>query len=248
MADDTRGRVVHIVSLVRSVIPPLHPGGLPSIGAAAAGTLVGRTALRAVGLRAPARWLTRTGVAATVASAAFFRAPKRVSPQGAGLVVAPADGLVALIEAAPPPPELGLGVASRIRVSIFLSVLDVHVQRIPMAGVVTQLAYHPGAFLSADLDKASEDNERNSVVIRDQATGIEVVVTQIAGLLARRIVCDAVPGSPVSAGDTYGLIRFGSRVDTYLPVGTEPAVLLGQRTIGGETILARLGGARSADR
>ena len=130
-----------------------------------------------------------------MASAAFFRAPTRVSPQGAGLVVAPADGVVALIEDAAPPSELGLGVAPRTRVSIFLSVLDVHVQRIPMAGTVIQLAYHPGAFLSADLDKASEDNERNSVVILDPAAGTEIVVTQIAGLLARRIVCDAAPGS-----------------------------------------------------
>jgi phosphatidylserine decarboxylase len=248
MADDTRGRVVHIVSLVRSVIPPIHRGGLPIVGAAAAGTLVGRTALRAVGLKAPARWLTRAGVATTAACAAFFRAPTRVSPPGGGLVVAPADGVVALIEDAAPPSELGLGVALRTRVSIFLSVLDVHVQRIPMSGTVVQLAYHPGKFLSADLDKASEDNERNSVVILDAAAGTEIVVTQIAGLLARRIVCETAPGAEVTVGETYGLIRFGSRVDTYLPVGTRPEVLIGQRTIGGETVLARLSDQESADR
>ena len=241
MADDARGRAVHVISLVRSVVPPLHRGGLPIIGAAGVGTLVARKVLRMVGLRSLSRLVGRTGMAATVASAAFFRAPVRVSPQSPGVVVAPADGLVSLIELAPPPAELDLGTEPRLRVSIFLSVLDVHVQRIPMAGVVTRIAYHPGQFLSADLDKASEVNERNSLVIRDGQLGTEIVVTQIAGLIARRIVCDAVAGSTVAIGETYGLIRFGSRLDTYLPVGTELSVLLGQRTIGGETVLARLG-------
>jgi len=138
-----------------------------------------------------------------------------------------------------PPPELGLDPTPRTRVSIFLSIFDVHVQRIPIDGRVTCVAYRAGAFLSADLDKASEDNERNSLVI-DSTSGGQIVVTQIAGLIARRIVCDVVVGAPVLAGDTYGLIRFGSRVDTYLPAGSELVIAPGQRTIGGETVLARL--------
>ncbi len=124
--------------------------------------------------------------------------------------------------------------------SIFLSVLDVHVQRIPMSGVVTAVAYRPGKFLSADLDKASEVNERNSLLIEDSVLGTQVVVTQIAGLIARRIVCDVTAGTVAAAGDTYGLIRFGSRLDTYLPLGTPLQVTVGQRTIGGETVLANL--------
>jgi len=161
-----------------------------------------------------------------------------------GLVIAPADGLVSLVEQAAPPPELGLDPAERTRVSIFLSVFDVHVQRIPVDGVITGIAYRPGAFLSADLDKASADNERNSLVI-EATVGGRLVVTQIAGLIARRIVCDATNGAPVLAGDTYGLIRFGSRVDTYLPAGSELVIRQGQRTIGGETVLARLDGPLS---
>jgi phosphatidylserine decarboxylase len=240
MADDTRGRAVHIAALVREAVPPIHRGGLPIIGGALAGTLAGRTLLRAVGLtRAGGTW-TRVGLLATTACTLFFRAPVRVTGTAAGLVVAPADGVVSLIETAAPPAELGLGSAPRLRVSIFLTVLDVHVQRIPMNGVVTKVAYRPGKFLSADLDKASEDNERNSLLIEDATLGTQVVVTQIAGLIARRIVCDATEGSIARAGDTYGLIRFGSRLDTYLPLGTTLQVAVGQRTIGGETVLAHL--------
>ncbi|MDQ2738484.1 MAG: phosphatidylserine decarboxylase, partial [Actinomycetota bacterium] len=174
----------------------------------------------------------------------FFRAPRRVTPTDTSLVVAPADGLISLIEEAVPPAELGLGTDPRLRVSIFLSVFDVHVQRIPVNGVVTKAAYKAGRFLSADLDKASEVNERNSLVIASTHGG-EVIVTQIAGLIARRIVCDLGAGAPVLAGATYGLIRFGSRVDTYLPPGSTLGVLLGQRTIGGETVLAKLPTASS---
>ncbi len=240
MVDDNAGRATHIASLVRAAIPPMHPGGRPIVGAVALGTLGLRYLLRKVGLRKAGSWATRFGLVATAGSAAFFRAPVRVSPQGDGVVVAAGDGVVSLIEDATPPPELGLGPAPRLRVSVFLSVLDVHVQRIPMNGVITRIAYHPGKFLSADLAKASEDNERNSLVIRDSALGTEVVVVQIAGLLARRIVCDAIAGATANLGDTYGLIRFGSRIDTYLPAGTDLEVLVGQRTIGGETVLAVL--------
>ncbi len=242
MVDDQRRS--HLIGLIRSTVPALHPGGRPIVLGLAAGTVGARFALRRLGLRRLGRVVGSTGFAATAASAAFFRAPIRVRPLGQGLVVAPADGLVSLIGQAVPPPELGLGGVPRTRVSIFLSVFDVHVQRIPIDGVISAIAYHPGAFLSADLDKASEVNERNSLVL--EAAGGQLVVTQIAGLIARRIVCDAVLGSSVQAGDTYGLIRFGSRVDTYLPAGAELVIRQGQRTIGGETVLATLAGTSNA--
>jgi phosphatidylserine decarboxylase len=234
---DTPGS--HLIGLIRSTIPPIHPGGRPIVIGAAAGTIGARFILRKAGLKGLGRFVGTVGFAGTAATATFFRAPVRVRPLADGLVIAPADGLVSLIENAVPPPELGLDPTPRTRVSIFLSIFDVHVQRIPIDGVITGVAYRPGAFLSADLDKASEANERNSLVI-ESTVGGQIVVTQIAGLIARRIVCDAVHGAPVLAGDTYGLIRFGSRVDTYLPAGSELIIRLGQRTIGGETVLARL--------
>ena len=237
MVDEQRRS--QLIGLVRSTVPALHPGGRPILLGIAAGTVGARFMLRRLGLTRLGRAVGSAGLVATAASAAFFRAPVRVLPMGHGLVVAPADGLVSLIEQAVPPPELGLDDTPRTRVSIFLSVFDVHVQRIPIDGVITAIAYRPGAFLSADLDKASEVNERNSLVL-EAAVGGRLVVTQIAGLIARRIVCDAVTGSTVRAGDTYGLIRFGSRVDTYLPAGAELVIREGQRTIGGETVLAKL--------
>ena len=237
MADHPPG--AHLIGLIRSTVPPLHPGGRPIVLGAAAGTIGARFLLRAVGLKRTGSAVARMGLVATAASAAFFRAPRRVRPVAEGLVIAAADGLVALIEDAAPPPELGLDPTPRPRVSVFLSIFDVHVQRIPIDGRITAVAYRPGAFLSADLDKASDDNERNSLVI-DATVGQQLVVTQIAGLIARRIVCDVAAGDPVQAGDTYGLIRFGSRVDIYLPIGTVPSVRLGQRTIGGETVIADL--------
>jgi phosphatidylserine decarboxylase len=236
----------HLVSLLRETIPPMHPGGRPIVFSAAAATLATRYLLRRVGLRRTARALTRAGGLATVASALFFREPHRVTPRESGVVVAPADGRIAAIDSVPPPPELGLDSVPRTRISIFLSLLDVHVQRIPIDGVVTVREYRPGKFLSADLDKASQDNERNSLVISPTAQVGQVVVTQIAGLLARRIVCDVTAGSPVLAGATYGLIRFGSRVDTYLPVGATPTVRVGQRAVGGETIFADLAAPAAA--
>lgn len=229
----------HLVQLIRSSVPPIHRGGRPIVLAALAGSLGLRFVLRAVGLRRFGSLIGRIGLIGTAASALFFRAPHRVTPRSTALVVAPADGLISLIEDAVPPPELGLGSEPRLRVSIFLSVFDVHVQRIPVDGVITKAAYKAGKFLSADLDKASEVNERNSLVI-SSTHGEEVIVTQIAGLIARRIVCDLAAGAPVLAGATYGLIRFGSRVDTYLPAGSTLNILIGQRTIGGETVLAKL--------
>lgn len=169
----------------------------------------------------------------------FFRDPDRVTPLRDGLVIAPADGKVSLIETVRPPAELGLGDEERVRISIFLSVFDVHIQRAPVAGRIIRSLYIPGAFVNAALDKASEDNERRSIVI-ETATGIKVGVVQIAGLVARRIVTFAAEGDSLGVGERFGLIRFGSRVDTYLPVGAFPAVAVGQRAIGGETVLSDL--------
>jgi phosphatidylserine decarboxylase len=169
----------------------------------------------------------------------FFREPKRVAPSRPNLAIAPADGQVAMIVEAAPPAELGLGSAPLLRVSVFLSVFDVHVQRVPASGVVSAVAYKPGKFLSADLDKASDDNERNSIVL-DTVDGHRLVIVQIAGLVARRILCHVKDNEKVAVGQTYGLIRFGSRVDTYLPLDSKVLVESGQRTIGGETVLAEL--------
>ena len=222
--------ISHAVELARETLPPMHPAGRPFVAAGVAATLLLRRVWRPLG--------TVAGLA-TLATAAFFREPRRVPPARDGLALAAADGLVSLIEEAVPPPELGLPAQPRLRVSIFLSVFDVHVQRAPATGSVERVAYRPGKFLSADLDKASEANERNSVLLRT-VDGHELVVVQIAGLVARRIVCQVSDGDKVSAGDTYGLIRFGSRVDLYLPVGSRVLVARGQRTIGGETPLAEL--------
>lgn len=185
------------------------------------------------------RWARRTGLLAAGACAGFFRHPPRVPPSRAGAIVAPADGVICVIDTAAPPAELSMGDAPLPRVSIFLSVFDAHVQRAPVSGEVVAVQHRPGRFGSADLPAASDDNERNSVRIRT-ANGAEVVAVQVAGLVARRIVCDAHVGDKLAIGDTYGLIHFGSRLDTYLPPGTEPVVRVGQRTIAGETILADL--------
>ncbi|HPX36425.1 MAG TPA: phosphatidylserine decarboxylase [Mycobacterium sp.] len=219
----------HLAELIRSTVPPVHRAGLPFISAGLAVAALGRRH----------RWLRNAGLAAAAANAGFFRHPPRTPPTRAGVVVAPADGLVCLIEDAAPPAELGLGSGPVPRISIFLSLLDAHVQRAPVGGDVLSVAHRPGSFHSADLAAASEDNERNSVLIRTPE-GQDVVVVQIAGLLARRIVCDVRPGETVNIGDTYGLIRFGSRLDTYLPAGSEILIELGQRTLAGETVMARL--------
>ena len=180
---------------------------------------------------------------------AFFRDPERVVPQGERLIVAPADGMVSLIAKVAPPPELqgpddqgrpGLGSEPVTRISIFMSVFDVHINRAPVGGTIRRIAYVPGRFLNADLDKASEENERQHILI-EKADGAPVGFTQIAGLVARRIVPFVKPGDIVAAGQRVGLIRFGSRVDVYLPIGTDPKVLPGQRMIAGETVLAEIG-------
>jgi phosphatidylserine decarboxylase len=169
----------------------------------------------------------------------FFRNPRRVTPIGDGLVISPADGIVTKIEKATPPKELKWSKKSLNRISIFLNVFDVHVNRIPVDGIITKVHYHPGKFFNASLDKASDHNERNSLLIKTPS-GQEILVVQIAGLVARRILCDAQTEQEVKAGETYGIIRFGSRVDLYLPEDVNFQVVEGQRMIGGETILADL--------
>lgn len=227
--DELQSGPQRLAALVRTAVPPVHPAGFPFIGAGMAVAALGRRN----------RWVRRAGLAAAAANAGFFRHPPRTPPTRPGLVVAPADGLVCLIEEAAPPPELGRGSQPVPRISIFLSLLDAHVQRTPVGGEILAVEHRPGSFHSADLAAASEDNERNSVVIRTPE-GHEVVVVQIAGLIARRIICDVHPGETVNIGDTYGLIRFGSRLDTYLPAGSEVLIELGQRSLAGETVLARL--------
>jgi phosphatidylserine decarboxylase len=207
----------------------MHPQGLPFVGISLAVAVVGRRN----------RWLRRAGLASAAANAAFFRHPPRVPPKRPGLIVAPADGLICVVDEEVPPAELGLPATPLPRISIFLSVLDAHVQRAPIGGEVVAVEHRPGLFLSADLQAASADNERNSIVIRTP-DGAEVIAVQIAGLVARRIVCNVKAGDKLSIGDTYGLIRYGSRLDTYLPAGSNVLVTTGQRTLAGETVLAEL--------
>jgi len=222
---------------VRSTVPPIHPAGRPFISAGLAVASAGILGQAVTGR--DYRWLRRAGLLAAGACAGFFRHPPRVPPTRPDAIVAPADGMICVIDSAAPPAELNMGDAPLPRVSIFLSLFDAHVQRAPVSGEVIAVQHRPGRFASADLPEASTDNERTSVRIRTDH-GAEVVAVQIAGLLARRIVCDAQVGDKLSIGDTYGLIRFGSRLDTYLPPGAEPVVKVGQRAVAGETVLANL--------
>jgi phosphatidylserine decarboxylase len=171
----------------------------------------------------------------------FFRDPPRVTPVREGLVVAPADGMVSMVTSVAPPYELGLGGTPLPRISIFMSVFDCHINRSPAAGQVEKIVYQPGKFFNADLDKASADNERNSLVI--STAGVRIAVVQIAGLVARRIVCFVREQQPLGAGERFGMIRFGSRLDVYLPEGTPPLVAIGQTSLAGETVLADLRGS-----
>lgn len=225
---------------MRSTVPPVHPAGRPFISAGLAIASAGALGQAITGRNY--RWLRRAGLLAAGACAGFFRHPPRVPPTRPGAIVAPADGMICVIDSAAPPAELSMGDVPLPRVSIFLSLLDAHVQRAPVSGEVIAVQHRPGRFGSADLASASTDNERTSVRIRTDygAEGPEVVVVQIAGLLARRIVCDAHVGDKLSIGDTYGLIRFGSRLDTYLPAGAMPIIQVGQRAVAGETVLAEL--------
>ncbi len=216
-----------VASSLRRQLAPIHPEGYLFLAGFIVATLI------LWWLWSPLGWI---GLVATLWCAYFFRDPARVTPLRGDLVVAPADGTVSFAGFAAPPPELGFGMGPMQRVSIFMSVFDCHVNRAPVEGRVARIVYHPGAFLSADLDKASEDNERNSVVI-DAASGSFGVV-QIAGLVARRIVCFAHEGAHVGAGERIGLIRFGSRVDVYLPHEAQIVVGVESRAVAGETVIA----------
>lgn len=226
-----------VTTNVRYRMPSVHPEGRKFVVIAAAITLFFWVVLE---------WEILGWVFAgiTLWVAAFFRDPIRTTPKGEGLIVAPADGMVTMIATVPAPAELvgddGLPAGPCLRVSIFMSVFDVHINRAPIAGEIKRVVYIAGKFLNADLDKASEDNERQHFLVEGR-DGLRIGFTQIAGLVARRIVPWVKAGDFVAAGQRVGLIRFGSRVDVYLPAGTSSQVLLGQRTIAGETIVARAG-------
>jgi phosphatidylserine decarboxylase len=216
---------------LRLVLAPPHPAGRPFIYGGLAAAVLGGWLLGG--------WLFWLGLLFTLFCLYFFRDPARVPPERGNLVVAPADGRIVSIIQAVPPEELGLGPAPRWRVAIFLSVLDVHVNRVPATGTVTRIAYRHGKYLNASLDKASVDNERNAIALR-LPDGRDLAVVQIAGLIARRILCDIREGDAVQAGERFGIIRFGSRTDVYLPEGVRPLVAEGQTMIGGETVIADL--------
>jgi len=215
--------------------PSVHPEGRKFVVGAAFATLL------LYWLWHPLGWIA---AGLTLWVAAFFRDPIRATPRGDKFIVAPADGLITLITKVPPPPELrgadGLADDDYTRVSIFMSVFDVHINRSPISGRIRRMAYVPGKFVNADLDKASEDNERQHFLV-EGADGLKIGFTQIAGLVARRILAFVKEGDVVEAGQRVGLIRFGSRVDVYLPAGVAPRVLLGQRSVAGETILGIVG-------
>ncbi|MGI4877393.1 MAG: phosphatidylserine decarboxylase [Janthinobacterium lividum] len=217
-------------------LPPMHPEGRKFVGIAAVVTLVLGFALH---------WTTVAWLMAAVTAwiVAFFRDPERVTPQGSGLIVSPADGMVCMVGDVEVPRQLagegGLAAGPVRRVSIFMNVFDVHINRTPISGIVSRVVYVPGKFVNADLDKASDDNERQYFIV-DGSGGVRVAFTQIAGLVARRIMRFVNTGDSVVAGQRIGLIRFGSRVDVYLPAGYGCQVLPGQRCVAGETVLARL--------
>ncbi|MBV8688445.1 phosphatidylserine decarboxylase [Bradyrhizobium sp.] len=228
-----------VTTNVRYRMPAVHPEGRKFVVVAVAIALV-------FWFLIDWDWLGWIMAGVSLWVAAFFRDPIRTTPKGEGLIIAPADGMVTMIASVPPPRELagedGLGEAPMTRVSIFMSVFDVHINRAPVAGEIKRVVYIAGKFLNADLDKASEDNERQHFLV-EASDGTRIGFTQIAGLVARRIVPWVKAGDYVTAGQRVGLIRFGSRVDVYLPAGTASRILLGQRTIAGETVIAKLGEA-----
>lgn len=218
------------VSMLSTFVKPMHKEGLRFVGIFAAVTLLLFLISNVLG------WI---GVVLTIWCYYFFRDPKRSVPERDGLAVSPADGLVSLIEQAVPPEELGVGSEPLLRVSVFMSVFNCHINRAPIGGKIVSMAYRPGKFFNASLDKASVDNERNSLCI-EMPDGRQIVVVQIAGLVARRILGFVSEGQTLRTGERFGLIRFGSRLDVYLPDGVKPMVSIGQTMIGGETVLADL--------
>jgi phosphatidylserine decarboxylase len=224
------------MSMLDGVLVPLHRDGWKFLA------LFALVSLGLFFLWSPLGW---AGLVLTAWCAYFFRDPPRVSPLAANWVLSPADGLVSAVQPAVPPAELGLGEAALMRISIFMNVFNVHVNRSPAEGEVAVLAYRPGRFFNASLDKASEQNERMGMRLAT-AAGPELGVVQIAGLVARRIRCDVKAGDRLRAGERYGLIRFGSRLDVYLPAGVAPLVAVGQTMVAGETLLADLSGGAAA--
>lgn len=220
----------NLLNTILKAVPPLHPEGWRFV---AIFTVV--TALL-FALWCPLGWV---GVVLTIWCAFFFRDPVRITPLGDGLIVSPADGKILPIVKAVPPAELKMGDAPLTRISIFLNVFNVHINRVPIGGTIKALYYHKGKFLNAELDKASEDNERQLCMVETE-NGQQIGFVQIAGFIARRIVCQLSDGQTVKSGERFGLIRFGSRTDVYLPQGVEPLIVAGQTAIGGETILADL--------
>lgn len=222
-----------LIDSVRNTLVPIHKEGYPFIGAFFVGSFV-------LGwIAEPLFWV---GIVLTLWCAYFFRDPQRATPQDDDLVISPADGRVSAVQLMVPPAELGLGEEPRLRISVFMNVFNCHVNRAPVRGSIVSVEHKAGLFLNAELDKASTDNERNSVVI-DSRHG-KVGVVQIAGLVARRIVCWVHASEPVDAGERFGLIRFGSRLDVYLPEGASPRVAVGQTAIAGETVIAEFGSAK----
>ena len=224
------------MTMLGTFIKPMHPEGRKFVAIFAAIAAVLFLLTPVLG------WI---GVGLTVWCYYFFRDPKRTTPTREGLVISPADGVISLIEKAVPPAELGMEDRALTRVSVFMNVFNCHVNRAPIAGTVQAVAYRPGKFLNASLDKASEDNERNSLCI-EMADGRQIAVVQIAGLVARRIVCWTVKGQGLLTGERFGLIRFGSRVDVYLPDGVAPLVVVGQSMVAGETVIADLASTEGA--
>jgi phosphatidylserine decarboxylase len=230
------------VSMLSTFVKPMHREGRKFVA------IFAGIALVLFVIWAPLGWI---GLGLTVWCYYFFRDPARVTPTREGLMVSPADGIVSLLEAAVPPAELGLGDRPMMRVSVFMSVFNCHVNRMPLAGRILAVAYRPGKFLNASLDKASSDNERNGLAV-ETTDGRRYGVVQIAGLVARRILCEVTPGQQLMTGERFGLIRFGSRLDIYLPDGVAPLVVIGQTMVAGETVIAdmaseepaRLGGIR----
>ncbi len=226
----------HLLETIKSIFVPIHPAGWMFIAIFAGVSLI---------LALMSSFLGWLGLIATTWCVYFFRNPHRVTPIREGLIVSPADGVIQSISKVVPPAELELGEGERTRISIFMNVFNVHVNRIPITGSVSKIHYKPGMFFNASLDKASEENEQNLIKLTTPEN-VEIGVVQIAGLVARRILCDIKDGQPVKTGECFGIIRFGSRVDIYLPPDIQPLAIEGQQSVGGETILADLNNTESS--